>query len=121
MDTYFLEEDLNVMGVQVTTFPLGIGDAFEALMQKLPDGAERAYFGVSYCDSKGSIIYKAATQEKYQGEAEKYNYERYFIPKGEYVSVTVKDWRQNTDCIKDVFHEIMQHPLADNNTSCIEW
>jgi hypothetical protein len=43
------------------------------------------------------------------------------IPNGDYVSETVLNWRENTDCIKDVFHEMMQDERADTTKPCIEW
>ena len=72
-------------------------------------------------DKDGQMIYKAAALEKYEGEAEKYNCERYTIEKGEYLTVTLHDWRKKTDCIKDVFHEIIQDSRVDKTKPAVEW
>ena len=105
----------------VKNFPGGIGEAFESLIKMVPDGFERPYYGISYMDKDGQMIYKAAALEKYEGEAEKYNCERYTIEKGEYLTVAVYDWRKKTDCIKDVFHEIIQDSRVDKTKPAVEW
>jgi len=72
-------------------------------------------------DEAGKIIYKATAEEKYEGEAEKYNCERYGIGKGEYLAVTITDWRKKTDCIKDVFHDMMEDDRSDKTKEVVEW
>jgi hypothetical protein len=121
METYNLKTDLKVLGKEVPTFPLGVGEAFHALINMIPDGSNRAYYGLSHMDETGKIIYKAAAEEKYEGEAEKYNCERYIIEKGEYLTATITDWRDKTDCIKDVFHDMMEDDRADKSKEVIEW
>ena len=121
METYNLKTDLNVFGKEVTTFPLGINEAFSALLERIPDGFKRTYYGLSYMDEMGKIIYKAAAEENYAGEAEKYNCKRYLIEKGEYLAVSITNWRDNTDCIKDVFHDMMEDDRADKTREVVEW
>src|SRR6478735_12573681 len=107
METYNLKTDLKVFGKEVTTFPLGVKEAFDTLLDMIPDGYKRSYYGLSYMDEAGKIIYKATAEEKYEGEAEKYHCERSVIDRGEYLPVTITDWRKKIDCIKDVFHDLM--------------
>ena len=121
METYNLKNDLKVFGKEVTTFPLGIKEAFSALLDMMPDGSKRTYYGVSYLDKTGKIIYKATAEEKYEREAEKYNCERYVIEKGEYLAVIITDWLTKTDCIKDVFHDMMEDDRADKTKEVVEW
>jgi len=121
MDTYNLKNDLKVFGKEVTTFPLGIKEAFSALQNMIPDGFKRSYYGLSHMDQTGKIIYKATVEEKYDGEAENYNCERYIIEKGEYLSVPINDWLEKTDCIKDVFHDMMEDNRADKTKDVVEW
>ncbi len=121
METYNLKNDLEVFGKEVTTFPLGINEAFHALINMIPDGSHRAYYGLSHMDENGKIIYKAAAGEKYPGEAEKYDCERYIIEKGEYLVVTITGWRDQTDRIKDVFHDMMEDDRADETKEVVEW
>ena len=121
MEKYDLKNDIKVFGTHVKTFPLGIGDAFDALFKMLPDGMQRNYYGISYITDSGEIYYLAGTEEKYTGEAGKYNCETIMIDKGEYLTETVHDWRKNTECIKDVFYQLMQNNEADKSKPCVEW
>jgi len=120
MKIYHLQNDQRVFGRLVKRFPEGIGDAFHSLIETIGDD-KRSYYGISKMDDKGSVLYWAAAEEKTAGEAEKYKCERLVIPNGDYVSETVSNWREKTDCIKDVFHEMMKDERADNTKPCIEW
>jgi predicted transcriptional regulator YdeE len=121
METFTLKEDLRVLGVKVTTIPKGIGEAFDALVKMLPGGFDRSYYGIAEMNHKGEMIYKAAALEKYDGEAEKYNCERFTIEKGEYLAVTLRDWRKKTDSIKSVFQKMIEDNRVDKRKPCIEW
>jgi len=121
MDTYTLRHNLEVFGFRVTTFPGGVEQAFTKIMQSLGDSPPRSYYGLSNMDEKGNILYYAAAEEKFAREAELSGFERYTIPKGQYLAVTLHDWLTKTDCIKDIFHEMMQDSRADLTKQCIEW
>ena len=116
------ENDVKVFGVEVKTFPAGIGEAFDELIQATGDGASaRAYYGVSSMNEEGKIIYKAVAEEKYEDEAKKYNYAQSTIEKGEYLFTPVKNWRTKTHCIKDVFHEMIKDERVNKMKPCVEW
>jgi hypothetical protein len=120
MQTYHLPADRAVFGRPVTTFPEGIGEAFEALVKKIPGGFNRSFYGISYMAS-GHMVYIAAAEEREPGEAEKYDCERYTIEKGDYLAIPVMDWRSKTDSIKDVFHELMQDSRVNASKPAVEW
>jgi len=113
--------DIKVFGFLVSIFPAGIGDAFDILIQKTGDGAgTRNYYGLS--DFKnGKMLYYVLAEEKHHGEAEKNNFKKLIIEKGNYLTITVKDWRKKTDCIKDVFSEIIQDQRVNKTKPAIEW
>jgi len=122
MEKIVLNSDLKVFGVEVKTFPAGIGEAFMELIKKTGDAAgERNYYGVSSMIEEGKMIYKALAEEKFVGEAEKYNYKESIIEKGEYLSETLKNWRSKTDCIKDIFYEMVKDERVDKKKPCVEW
>jgi hypothetical protein len=121
MKIYHLPHDVKVFGFRVNSFPEGIGEAFESLIKMVPGGFNRPYYGISYRDKDGQMIYIAAALEKYTAEAEKYNCERYIIGSGEYLTITLYEWRKNTNCIKDVFHEIIQDIRVDKTKPAVEW
>lgn len=121
METFELEKDITVFGFQVTTFPIGIGEAFDSLIEMVPEGLGRSYYGISHITSDGKVVYLAAVEEKKNGEAEKNSCERYSIEKGKYLVTGIKDWREKIDSIKGVFHEMMVQPDVDHSKPCIEW
>ncbi|HZJ60088.1 MAG TPA: hypothetical protein VFD24_07410 [Chitinophagaceae bacterium] len=121
METYDLKKDLKVFGKEVKTFPQAVKEAFSSLLNMIPDGFKRSYYGLSYMDDKGKMVYIATAEEKDEGEAEKYNCERYTVEKGEYLAVTLDDWLKKVDCIKDIFHEMMEDDRADKTRPVVEW
>ena len=121
MEKINLADDIKVFGMQVKTFPMGIGDAFDTLIKMLPGEFNRSFYGISFMDENGAMVYIAAAIEQFEGEAEKYNCEKYTIEKGEYVAEKINRWRQKTDCIKDVFHQLMQSSNADKTKPAVEW
>ena len=121
MEKQKFENDLQVFGIEVKTFPNNIGNAFDELVKKTGDSAgKRNYYGISEF-KHGKMIYYATAEEKHEGEAEKYNYESLKIEKGEYLAETLKNWRDKTDCIKDVFTEMMRSDAVDKEKPCVEW
>lgn len=121
MEKYSITSDIPVFGLQVKTFPSGIGEAFDELIKKTGDCAgARAYYGISEFKD-GNMVYYATAEEKIEHEAEKYNYEKLKIEKGEYLTSTVIDWQKKTECIKDVFYEIIQDPRVNKTKPAIEW
>lgn len=120
MEGYYLKSDLKVFGMQVKTFPFGVGEAFDSLIGRLPEGLNRSYYGISYITDKG-VVYLAVTAERFEGEAAQYPFESFRIAKGNYRTVTVKDWSTKTDKIKDVFHEMLRDECPDADRPCVEW
>lgn len=121
MDTYTLLHDVALFGGKVATFPEGVEKAFTAMMQQLSEEQPRSYYGLSHMDEKGNVCYFATAEEKTAGEAERYGYEKFMIPKGHYLSAKLTDWMSKTHCIKDIFHDMMQDARADLSRQCIEW
>jgi hypothetical protein len=119
MENYHISQDIHVFGRQVKSFPEGVGEAFDALVQTIPDGLKRSYFGISYMENE-KVVYIAAAEEKENGEAEKFNCTRYKIEKGDYLIVRLNGWRTKTDTIKDIFHEMMKAEI-DHTKPCVEW
>lgn len=121
MEKHNLKENLKVFGIQVKSFPNGIGNAFDELIKKTGNHVgERNYYGISTMKN-GTIFYVATAEEKHEGEAAKYNCEEYTIEKGEYLTVTVAGWQQKTDTIKDAFSEMMQDARVDKAKPAVEW
>ncbi len=120
MEKYTLTEDLKVFGIQVDKFPTGIGEAFDKLVKMIPEGFKRSYYGIAEMMNKG-MIYRATAEEKQEGEAEKYGCENYTIEKGEYLTVTLRDWQSKTNTINSIFHNMIQDDKVDRTKPSIEW
>jgi len=121
METFVIKKNIEAFGFQVKTFPDGIGEAFDSLIEMVPEGLNRSYYGISYMTPDNKAVYIAAVEEKNKGEAERNKCERYTIEQGKYLAVAVKDWRQKTDTIKDVFHGMDKEENIDRSKPCVEW
>jgi len=121
MEKIILDNDINVFGTQVKTFPTGIGEAFDKLVKMLPGGFDRSFYGISFMEPGGKMVYIAAAEEREPGEAEKYNCEKFVVEKGSYTAEKITWWRQQTNCIKDAFHRIMQEKNVDAAKPAVEW
>ena len=119
MNDYKIQSNINVMGAEVKTFPMGIGEAFENLVKKVPGGFSRNYYGIGECKD-GKIIYIAGAEEISPGEAKQLGLDHFEIEKGNYISEEVLDWRTKTDCIKDVFEKMYKDERADRSAPSIE-
>lgn len=112
---------MKVFGVHVKTFPNGIGGAFDALMKKMAGDQRRSYFGISELAPNGDVLYYAAAEEMFDGEAKQYGYDIYIVKQGEYLTVTVTDWKKKIACIKDVFDAMLDDHRIHKENPCIEW
>ena len=121
MKTIELENDIKVFGVTVPQFPQGIPAAFDAIVTSLPGGFDRSFYGLS--SMEGNVMrYIAAAEETFEGEAALYGYANFRIPSGTYISKELQNWRTQTSCIKDIFHELIEkHPNVDQRIPAVEW
>lgn len=121
MEKYHINNDVNVFGFEVKSFPEGIGEAFDALVSKVPGGFSRDYYGITFTDTNNRTVYLATAAEKERDEAEKLQYERYTIRKGDYITETVWGWRKKTDLIKHVFDRLLSSVNGTPTGPCVEW
>ncbi|QMU29023.1 DinB family protein [Adhaeribacter radiodurans] len=119
MEKYHLAQDVDVFGFAVETFPEGIGEAFDALQEKLPAGDNRSFYGISECTPAG-IVYLATVCQKTKDEPQKYGYTPYVVEKGDYLAVTVCDWLTKTSSIKDIFTKMFTDARSDRSKPCVE-
>src|SRR5206468_12838283 len=115
MQLYNQTEDINLIGVQVKTFPTGIKEAFESLIKTF---GNRAFYGVSWMDKENHIIYYAMAQKALDDKVNLNNYETLTIKKGVYECESLYNWMDKTDCIKDVFTRLTAGRMPDKNHPC---
>ncbi|HPH92297.1 MAG TPA: hypothetical protein PLZ68_15865 [Ferruginibacter sp.] len=111
--------DINLIGLHVTTFPNGIKEAFDSVLETL--GSNRTCYGISWMDDNNTIQYYAMVNQLVKGEGESHSYKTLKIPAGDYKTETVHDWLSKTSSIKDVFHELVDSGQPNENNPCIEW
>ena len=121
MQTIKIENDIKVFYVTANAYPDGIMDAHKKLHSIVPFSYQRKYFGVSRPENNSGIVYKAATEEIFLGEAEKYNCETMVLSKGNYLSIILTDYRKNLPSIGNAFQKILSQPNIDPQGFCIEW
>src|SRR6476619_5032265 len=76
-EKYFIDKDIRVACVKASSFPMGIGEAYHKLGATLPAPEQRKFYGISYADKDGNIIYRAAANELHEGEAEEFGLETF--------------------------------------------
>jgi len=120
MEEMLLEKDIPVFCVTAKSFPGGVLEAHEKLHSLVPLSPERSYFGLSRPE-KGVILYKAAAEEKKEGEAEKLGCEKFIIQHGKYIYRTIEDYVKDSNQIGVAFQKLISEPGIDPNGYCVEW
>jgi hypothetical protein len=115
-----LKSDIKVFYITAASFPDSVLAAHKKLHSILPSDDGRKFFGISYSNGKGGIIYKAAVEESFPGEAEKYGLETFIIKKGEYICETLIDWRKDESLIGRTFKKLLSDSRIDRNGYCLE-
>ncbi len=121
MEKFTLEDDIKVFCETAKSFPDGIMEAHKELESIISCSKQRRYFGISSRNAKGIIIYDAAAEEIYQGEAEELGCEKFVIESGQYISLLVENYVSDVSAILKAFQLLMAYPGIDPQGYCIEW
>ncbi len=121
MEKIRIEKDINVFYVTAKSFPEGIQEAHQKLHSLIPFSNDRKYFGISRPEQGSGIIYRAAAEELEQGEAERFKLETLVLKKGDYMSITIKDYAKDIMSIDRAFKELLALPDLDPQGYCVEW
>ncbi len=121
MKTYEQKEDIKLFCVTARSFPEGIMEAFSTLESINSSICSRPFYGISYLDGAGQIVYKAAVPELFDGESELYGLESFMLKKGNYVTETLMDYMDRPEKIAVIFKKLLSNPLLDTRFPCIEW
>jgi len=120
MEEFILTEDIKVFCETANSFPDGILAAHRELRTIVPFNTDRRYFGISRPNEKGVVVYKAATEEIYQGEAEEVGCETFLIESGKYISILIRNYLTDLHRISKAFEKLTAHPKIDPEGYCIE-
>ena len=120
MNSYILDNDIKVICIKAASFPDGVLAAHQKLHALVGNDKERKYFGISYGEGLGNILYKAATEEKYDGESIDLQCESFTIRKGKYNSIFIKDFMKDIAAIGKAFQQLLTQPNIDPEGYCLE-
>lgn len=121
MKTIVLDHDIRMFYVTASSFPGGILEAHAELHQLVPFSGDRTYFGLSRPEDNGPIVYRAAAEEKFPGEAEKYHCDTMILKKGMYSAITLLDFRKDPQNIAHAFQKLLATEGLDPEGYCVEW
>lgn len=119
MEEYHLNEDIKVICSTAESFPNGILAAYQKLNAQF-SLEQRRYFGISWANEKGEIIYKATVEEIKAGEAEKFGFETFIIKKGTFISELVPGFVKDVSLIRKTFEKLLNQSNIDPNGYCLE-
>jgi hypothetical protein len=120
METYYLPYDIRLCCIPAESFPDGVMDAYRKLNTIFPDYQSRRIFGIAWPDGQGSMIYKAALEEAYPGEAGEIGTETYVVKKGEYLGLVIRDFMNDIPSISRAFRELVDAPGIHPDTVGVE-
>jgi hypothetical protein len=117
---YFIDKDRKVLCTTAASFPQGVEMAHKKLHSLFPATERRTFYGISYSDKSGNIIYKAAADQLNEGEATQLNLEAFIIRKGNYTSEILKDWRKDETSVGKTFRKLLSDQRIDKKGYCLE-
>lgn len=120
MQTFRIEKDVPLFGVQAGSFPDGVGQAWQDLHKLLPATNGRRFFGISHGTKDGGIVYTACVEEVFGGEAESLGCRRWVLPKGEYIGETIHGFMQQLPKIGETFRALLSRNDYDKAGACVE-
>ena len=120
MEKYIFEEDLKIYTLTAKSFPEDIGEVHHRLYKIFPPNPPRKYFGISRPEN-GIIIYKVGSEVFYNEEIDLKLVEPFIIQKGNYISILIKDFRNNLSQIDTAFKHLTSLKNIDPNGYCIEY
>ena len=119
MERFVVEKDIPVMYVTADSFPDGIMAAHH-ILHAIAAVKGRVFFGISFPNKKGEIIYKAGVEQFSEQEALALGLETYIIRQGSYNSIVLKDYFKQPATITEAFQLLLASPNLDPLGACIE-
>ena len=121
METFRIETEITVFGVQADSFPQGVQQAWETLHKLLPAKEGRTFYGISHGTRQGGIIYSACVEEAFPGEANRFGCKAIMLSDGEYIGETILGFKNQEQKIGETFQEILGRNNYDEKGCCVEW
>lgn len=113
-----IKDEKTIRCVTASSFPEGIGAAFDKVAGMVGGLGGKTFYGLSWGQPDGSIVYKAGIEEK---EAPATNgLERFVLQRGAYVSEKLQNYKGREIVIGETFKKMLKDPRLDPNGECIE-
>lgn len=120
MTTQHIEQDITIYCLTATSFPAGVKEVYDKLHAEFPPENGRTYFGLSWPDGKGSLVYKACVKLSETDTLPSAPYEPFVIAKGSYLSEDIKSFMSDVTGIGRLFQQMIHEPGIDPNGYCLE-
>jgi hypothetical protein len=114
-----ITEDIKTFYLHTYEVPAGIPALFDEFEKRVADFDKYHLYGVTECVGD-KMIYRACVEEMHEGDGGKFSLPCYNIPKGKYLYVVFKDWRQHIPEMPGAFANLMRRPDAKKGTICLE-
>jgi predicted transcriptional regulator YdeE len=115
-----LENDISVYCLTASSFPAGVKEVYDQLHLLYPPGNGRTYFGISYPDGKGGLVYKAAVKLNETDKAPTGSFEPFTIRKGRYLSEDIRNFMADVSSIGNTFRKMIEEPGIATDGYCLE-
>lgn len=115
-----IDQDMTVYCLTAVSFPAGLKDVYDTLHSLYAPGNGRTYFGISYPDGKGSLVYKAAVKLNDSDTPPAAPFEPFTIRRGNYVSEDIVNFMSDVSAIGRTFQQMIKEPGIDPNGYCLE-
>ena len=120
MEILRLTEDVTVLCEIVPTFPNGIDAAFKSLEKRF-SGKAHSFYGISYIDEAGTLIYKTAVTASSIDDHASTGLKSFIILKADYLVTTLENRINQLPNIGRALMELMEDERADKTFPCVEW
>lgn len=121
MNTFQLNNPVQLHCIRAFSFPDGVRDAFRRLHKAAPPKPNRLYMSVSWQDEKQQINYLAGATELVEGEINGPEFELYQVGNGEYIYIDIHDFMNNIPAIGQAFATLLALPDTAVDAVCVEW
>ena len=119
METFKLENEINLFCIKAKSFPAGIMDAHQKLTSIAKSLGKRNYFGISYAHNN-ETLYMAAAEIKSNNETIPAGCDTYTLKKGNYISIYISDFAKDVSQIGKAFEILLADPRIDEQGCCAE-
>ncbi len=117
---YTIENNIKTICIAADSVPEGIHNAHEKLHAFFPDKTGRKFYGIAHGNVQGGIVYYAATNEIFEGEAQSLNCPSFSIKKGNYNTILIKDYYKDIPSVGRAFDFLLKDARLEPDGYCLE-